>query len=194
MERTTEIKRKTKETDIFVSLNIDGEGKSDIKTGIGFIDHMLELFSKHSICDLTIKASGDISVDYHHTIEDIGITLGQAINKALGDKSGITRFGSTYISMDESLARAVVDLSGRGYLVYKFYVKDNVGGVDTELFKEFFRAVAENAQINIHIEVLYGENNHHKIEAIFKAFAVAFRQAVSYNERIKGLPSTKGKL
>ena len=194
MERTTEIKRKTKETDIFVSLNIDGEGKSDIKTGIGFIDHMLELFSKHSICDLTVKAIGDINVDYHHTIEDIGITLGQAINKALGDKSGITRFGSAYIPMDESLARAVVDLSGRGYLVYKFYVKDNVGGVDTELFKEFFRAVAENAQINIHIEVLYGENNHHKIEAIFKAFAVAFRQAVSYNERIKGLPSTKGKL
>ena len=194
MERTAEVKRKTKETDILVSLNIDGEGKSDIKTGIGFIDHMLELFSKHSICDLTIKASGDISVDYHHTIEDIGITFGQAINKALGEKSGITRFGSTYISMDESLARAVVDLSGRGYLVYKFYVKDNVGGVDTELFKEFFRAVAENAQINIHIEVLYGENNHHKIEAIFKAFAVAFRQAISFNEKIKGLPSTKGKL
>jgi imidazoleglycerol-phosphate dehydratase len=194
MERTAEVKRKTKETDILVSLNIDGEGKSDIKTGIGFIDHMLELFSKHSICDLMVKATGDINVDYHHTIEDIGITFGQAINKALGDKSGITRFGSTYISMDESLARAVVDLSGRGYLVYKFYVKDNVGGVDTELFKEFFRAVAENAQINIHIEVLYGENNHHKIEAIFKAFAVAFRQAISFNEKIKGLPSTKGKL
>jgi len=194
MERTAEVKRKTKETDILVSLNIDGEGKSDIKTGIGFIDHMLELFSKHSICDLMVKATGDISVDYHHTIEDIGITFGQAINKALGEKSGITRFGSTYISMDESLARAVVDLSGRGYLVYKFYVKDNVGGVDTELFKEFFRAVAENAQINIHIEVLYGENNHHKIEAIFKAFAVAFRQAISFNEKIKGLPSTKGKL
>jgi len=194
MERTAEVKRKTKETDILVSLNIDGEGKSDIKTGIGFIDHMLELFSKHSICYLMVKATGDINVDYHHTIEDIGITLGQAINKALGEKSGITRFGSTYIPMDESLARAVVDLSGRGYLVYKFYVKDNVGGVDTELFKEFFRAVAENAQINIHIEVLYGENNHHEVEAIFKAFAVAFRQAVSYNERIKGLPSTKGKL
>ncbi len=194
MERTAEVKRKTKETDILVSLNIDGEGKSDIKTGIGFIDHMLELFSKHSICDLMVKATGDINVDYHHTIEDIGITLGQAINKALGDKSGITRFGSAYIPMDESLARAVVDLSGRGYLVYKFYVKDNVGGVDTELFKEFFRAVAENAQINIHIEVLYGENNHHKIEAIFKAFAVAFRQAISFNEKIKGLPSTKGKL
>lgn len=194
MERKAEVKRKTKETDILVSLNIDGEGKSDIKTGIGFIDHMLELFSKHSICDLMVKATGDISVDYHHTIEDIGITFGQAINKALGEKSGITRFGSTYISMDESLARAVVDLSGRGYLVYKFYVKDNVGGVDTELFKEFFRAVAENAQINIHIEVLYGENNHHKIEAIFKAFAVAFRQAISFNEKIKGLPSTKGKL
>lgn len=194
MQRTAEIKRRTKETDIIVSLNIDGEGKSDIETGIGFIDHMLELFSKHSICDLTVKAIGDLKIDYHHTVEDIGITLGQAISKALGDKIGITRFGSAYIPMDESLARAVVDLSGRGYLVYKFYEKDNVGGVDTELFKEFFIAVADNAQINIHIEVLYGENNHHKIEAIFKAFAVAFRQAVSFNERIKGLPSTKGKL
>jgi imidazoleglycerol-phosphate dehydratase len=194
MERTAEIKRKTKETEISVSLNIDGEGKSDIKTGIGFIDHMLELFSKHSICDLMVKATGDISVDYHHTIEDIGITLGQAINKALGDKSGITRFGSAYIPMDESLARAVVDLSGRGYLVYKFYERHQIKGFDTELLKEFFRAVADNSQINIHIEVLYGENSHHKIEAIFKAFAVAFRQAVSYNERIKGLPSTKGKL
>jgi len=194
MERKAEIERKTKETDIKVSINIDGEGESRIDSGIGFFDHMLELFSKHSLIDIEMKAAGDINVDFHHTIEDVGITIGQAINKALGNKRGINRFGSAYIPMDESLARAVVDLSGRGRLVYKFYLKENVGGVDTTLIKEFFKAVAENAKMNIHIEVLYGDDTHHQIEAVFKAFAVALREAVSYNERIRGIASTKGKL
>jgi len=194
MERKGEVERKTKETDIKVLVNIDGEGESKINSGIGFFDHMLELFSKHSLIDIEMKAAGDINVDFHHTIEDVGITIGQAINKALGDKKGINRFGSAYISMDESLARAVVDLSGRGRLVYRFYLKENIGGVDTTLIKEFFRAVAENAKMNIHIEVLYGDGTHHQIEAVFKAFAVALREAVSYNERIRGIASTKGKL
>lgn len=194
MTRKAEIERKTKETEIKVLVNIDGEGESRINSGIGFFDHMLELFSKHSLIDIEMKAAGDINVDFHHTIEDMGITIGQAINKALGDKKGINRFGSAYIPMDESLARTVVDLSGRGRLVYKFYLKENIGGVDTTLIKEFFKAVAENAKMNIHIEVLYGDDTHHQIEAVFKAFAVALRGAVSYNERIRGIASTKGKL
>jgi len=194
MTRKAEIERKTKETEIKVLVNIDGEGESRINSGIGFFDHMLELFSKHSLIDIEMKAAGDINVDFHHTIEDMGITIGQAINKALGDKKGINRFGSAYIPMDESLARAVVDLSGRGRLVYKFYLKENIGGVDTTLIKEFFKAFAENAKMNIHIEVLYGDDTHHQIEAVFKAFAIALREAVSYNERIRGIASTKGKL
>ncbi len=194
MERKGEVERKTKETEIKVLVNIDGEGESRIDSGIGFFDHMLELFSKHSLIDIEMKAAGDINVDFHHTIEDVGITIGQAINKALGDKRGINRFGVAYIPMDESLARAVVDLSGRGRLVYKFYLKENVGGIDTMLIKEFFKAVAENAKMNIHIEVLYGDDTHHQIEAVFKAFAVALREAVSYNERIRGIASTKGML
>lgn len=194
MTRKAEIERKTKETEIKVLVNIDGEGESRINSGIGFFDHMLELFSKHSLIDIEMQAAGDINVDFHHTIEDMGITIGQAINKALGDKKGINRFGSAYIPMDESLARTVVDLSGRGRLVYKFYLKENIGGVDTTLIKEFFKAVAENAKMNIHIEVLYGDDTHHQIEAVFKAFAVALREAVSYNERIRGIASTKGKL
>ena len=192
--RKSEIQRKTKETDISVSINLDGEGKSTIDTGIGFFDHMLELFSKHSLIDLAITARGDIDVDFHHTMEDAGITLGKAIAEAIGNKKGITRYGCAYIPMDESLTRAVVDLSGRSFLVYKFYQREIINGVHTELFKEFFRALADNAKMNLHVEVLYGENTHHQIEGIFKAFAVALREAVSFNERIKGLPSTKGKL
>ncbi|MCK4966403.1 imidazoleglycerol-phosphate dehydratase HisB [bacterium] len=192
--RKAEIQRKTKETDISVSINLDGEGKSTIDTGIGFFDHMLELFSKHSLIDLAINARGDIGVDFHHTMEDAGITLGKAIAEAIGNKKGITRYGCAYIPMDESLTRAVVDLSGRSFLVYKFYQREIINGVHTELFKEFFRALADNAKMNLHVEVLYGENTHHQIEGIFKAFAVALREAVSFNERIKGLPSTKGEL
>ena len=194
MNRKSDIQRKTKETEIAVSLELDGEGKSAIKTGIGFFDHMLELFSKHSLIDLDIKAKGDTGVDFHHTIEDVGIVLGKAISEALGDKKGISRYGSAYIPMDESLVRAVVDLSGRNYLVYKFYQREIINGVHTELFKEFFRALADNSKITLHIEVLYGENTHHQIEGIFKAVAVALRKAISFDERIKGLPSTKGKL
>ena len=192
--RKGEIQRKTKETDISVSINLDGEGKSTIDTGIGFFDHMLELFSKHSLIDLAINSRGDISVDFHHTMEDTGITLGKAIAEAIGNKKGITRYGCAYIPMDESLTRVVVDLSGRSFLVYKFYQREIISGVHTELYKEFFRALADNAKMNLHIEILYGENTHHQIEGIFKAFAVALREAVSFNERIKGLPSTKGKL
>ena len=194
MERTAIIERKTKETDIKVSLNIDGGGVSKIRTGIGFFDHMLNLFSRHSLMDLEINATGDLKIDFHHTVEDIGITLGEAVCKSLGDKKGINRFGYSYIPMDESLARAVVDLSGRGYLVYKYYSNVFIKDFDPGLVKEFFKAFAENAKMNIHIEVLYGENAHHQVEAIFKAFAKALFQAASFNEKIKGLPSTKGKL
>ncbi|MFC1562501.1 imidazoleglycerol-phosphate dehydratase HisB [candidate division KSB1 bacterium] len=194
MARKATVERKTIETDIKVSLNIDGEGENKIRTEIGFFDHMLELFSKHSLIDLEINALGDLKIDFHHTVEDVGITLGEALSKALGDKKGINRYGSVYIPMDESLVRAVVDLSGRSYLVYKFYLKENIKEFDTELVKEFFKALADNAKMNIHIEVLYGDNTHHQIEAIFKAFAKALCQAVSFNERMEGLPSTKGKL
>lgn len=186
--------RKTKETNVTVSINLDGEGKSKIETGIGFFDHMLELFSKHSLIDLNVSAKGDIEVDFHHTIEDVGISLGKALKEAVGDKKGITRYGCAYIPMDESLCRAVIDFSGRNFLVYKFFQREIINGVHTEVFKEFFKALAENAKMNLHIEILYGENTHHQIEGIFKAFAVALREAVSFNERIKGLPSTKGKL
>ena len=194
MKRKASVERKTKETEVKVSLNIDGEGKAKIHTGIGFFDHMLELFSRHSLIDLEINAVGDIEVDFHHTIEDVGITLGEAVNNALGNKEGINRFGSAYVPMDDSLARAVCDLSGRCFLVYNCSTIESIRGFDVVLVKEFLKAFADNAKMNIHIEVLYGDNLHHQIEAVFKAFAKALCQAVSLNQRIKGLPSTKGKL
>jgi len=195
MERKAEIRRKTNETDIMLSLSIDGSGKGEIETGIGFLDHMLTLFSKHGLFDLKVKAQGDLVVDGHHTVEDIGIVLGQVLKQALGDKKSIKRYGTSHVPMDESLSMVVLDLSGRPFLVYDVQLtSDKVGDMDTELVEEFFRAVAFNAGINLHIKVFYGSNNHHIIEAVFKAFGRALDEATRTDERIEGVMSTKGSL
>jgi len=195
MSRTAQLSRKTAETDITLKLELDGEGNSVIDTGIGFLDHMLTLFSKHGLIDLEIKAQGDLQVDAHHTVEDIGIVLGQAIKQALGDKSSIRRYGTSYVPMDEALAMVCVDLGGRPYLVFNSrYTNERVGDMETELVEEFFRAVSVNAAMNIHINVLYGSNNHHIVEAVFKAFGRALDEAVRCDGRIKGVMSTKGLL
>lgn len=188
--RKDKLVRKTKETDIELSLNLDGTGKYDIKTGIGFFDHMLELFACHSGFDLTVKCKGDTQVDAHHSVEDIGIVLGKLINSCLGDKVGINRYSSFYVPMDESLARTVIDVSGRPFLVYKNSPKDKVGEFDTELVEEFFRAVATYGMLTIHIELFYGTNTHHMIEAIFKSFARALSEAVKITSN--KIPSSKG--
>lgn len=187
--------RTTKETQINIELNLDGTGKYNINTGIGFLNHMLELFSKHSLIDLNIKANGDLNVDEHHTVEDIGIVLGQAIKQALGDKKGIKRYGFL-LPMDESLAQVAMDLGGRSYLVFKYQPKrEFVGDLPTELLEDFFQAIAENLGCNLHINIKYGRNEHHKIEAIFKAFAKTMKMAIETDPRaINLLPSTKGKL
>lgn len=191
--RRSEISRKTNETDISLGFNIDGSGKAEIETGIGFFDHMLNLFARHGLFDLKVKAVGDLHVDSHHTVEDVGIVLGQALKEALGDKRSIKRYGSSYLPMDESLALAVVDLGGRPFLAFDAtFTSDKVGEMDTELVEEFFRAVVFNAGINLHIKVFYGSNNHHIIEAIFKAFGRALDEATLVDERIKGVMSTKG--
>jgi imidazoleglycerol-phosphate dehydratase len=193
--RTAKIERKTKETDISITLNLDGKGNHRIQTSIPFFDHMLSLFSLHSQIDIEIKASGDIEVDYHHLMEDLGIVFGEAIKKALADKEGITRYGHALIPMDESLAQVVIDLGGRPYLVYKMKrPMGSLSGLEVSLFQEFFRAMTNHAMMNFHIQVVYGMNLHHIFEAIFKAFGRALRQAVSLDPRMKGLPSTKGKL
>lgn len=195
MSRTAELSRKTAETDILLKLDVDGEGKSVIDTGIGFLDHMLTLFSKHGLLDLEIKARGDLQVDSHHTVEDIGIVLGQALKQALGDKSSIRRYGTSYVPMDEALAMVCVDLGGRPYLVCNVkYTNERVGDMETELVEEFFRAVSVNAAMNVHINVLYGSNNHHIVEAVFKAFGRALDEAIRSDSRIKGVMSTKGVL
>lgn len=191
--RGSTISRTTKETAISLSLNLDGTGKSNISTGIGFLDHMLTLFSFHSGIDLTVECNGDIQVDDHHTTEDIGLALGQALLEALGDKKGLNRYGSSYVPMDETLARVVVDFSGRPYLVYNAKIeREKVGMLDTQNVKEFFKSVSNEAKMNCHMEVLYGENDHHKIEALFKAFGRSVREAceIVSNE----IPSTKGVL
>ncbi len=195
MERKASINRKTKETDISLELNIDGKGNSNVSTGVGFLDHMLESFARHGLFDLDVKCEGDLIVDCHHTIEDIGIVLGQAIKKALGDKKQIIRFGSTIIPMDESLILVSLDLSNRPYLVfdYKFDV-ERVGYFDTEMVKEFFYAISYSAGMNIHIKVLEGGNAHHVIEAIFKAFAKSLDYATLKDPRIIDVLSTKGDL
>ncbi len=195
MERKASINRKTKETDISLELNIDGKGNSNVSTGVGFLDHMLESFARHGLFDLDVKCEGDLIVDCHHTIEDIGIVLGQAIKKALGDKKQIVRFGSTIIPMDESLVLVSLDLSNRPYLVfdYKFDV-ERVGYFDTEMVKEFFYAISYSAGMNIHIKVLEGGNAHHVIEAIFKAFAKSLDYATLKDPRIIDVLSTKGDL
>lgn len=195
MNRRAETSRKTKETDIALSLDIDGKGNSSIETGIGFFDHMLDLFAKHGLMDLTVKAVGDIEVDAHHTVEDVGIVLGQAIRDALGDKKSIKRYGMAFVPMDEALAMVVVDISGRPFLVFDVDLNPGmVGTMDTELVEEFFRAVAFNAGITLHIKKINGKNNHHIIEAIFKAFGRALDEASRTDDRISGVMSTKGVL
>jgi imidazoleglycerol-phosphate dehydratase len=194
--RTASIARSTKETAIAVELSLDGTGKSDIATGIGFFDHMLESFAKHGAFDITIKAKGDLHVDMHHTVEDVGIVLGQAFAQALGDMKGIRRFGHAYIPMDETLSRAAVDFANRPYLIWRVTLaRPKLGEMDTELFKEFFQAFAMHSGACVHIENLYGENTHHIVESCYKALARATRAAVEADPRIAGqTPSTKGVL
>ena len=193
--RIASCKRKTKETDIELTINLDGHGKNQIDTGIPFFDHMLEGFSKHGFFDLHMECDGDLQVDSHHTIEDCGIVLGDAIKKALGDKSGIKRFGSCILPMDETLVLCAVDLSGRPYLVFDGeFTTERLGTLDTEMIREFFYAVSYSAGMNLHIKVLSPGNNHHMAEAMFKAFARALDEAVSHDPRVKGILSTKGSL
>lgn len=193
--RISNIERETAETSISLLLNLDGEGKLLIQTGIGFFDHMLTHIGKHSLSDLEVQVKGDLEVDCHHTVEDTGIVLGQAIREAVGDKVGINRYGQAIIPMDEALILCAIDLSGRPYVdIDTPFTVEKVGTFDTEMVEEFFRAVAVNAGMNLHIEVLRGKNNHHIIEGMCKAFAKALLMAVTLNPRIKGVPSTKGML
>lgn len=196
VQRIGKIQRKTKETNIELVLNLDGCGKPQVKTPVPFLSHMLEAFSKHSGFDLKVTAKGDTQVDDHHTVEDIGICLGQALNKALGDKAGICRFGNFYAPLDEALVRAVVDLSGRSYIHFALdlMVKKRIGSFDTELVEDFFRAVADNGKFNLHLEKIHGRNSHHIVEAAFKSFARALKMAAAFDAKSKGVPSTKGHL
>ncbi len=195
MNRIATVNRKTRETDIAITLNLDGTGRSDISTGIGFFDHMLEGFSKHGFFDLNCKVAGDLQVDGHHTVEDTGIVLGEAIKQAIGDKKGMNRYGYFILPMDDALALCAVDLCGRPYLNFECeFTVPRVGYLDTELIKEFFYAVSYSAGMNLHIKMLAGDNNHHMIEAMFKAFAKALDQAASMNPRITDVLSTKGSL
>jgi imidazoleglycerol-phosphate dehydratase len=194
--RQAKVERKTNETEIAVSVNLDGTGAHDIATGIGFLDHMLDQLSKHSLIDISVRAKGDLHIDFHHTAEDVGIALGEAVKKALGDKKGIRRYASADLPMDGSLTRAAVDVSGRPFLIWKVeFTRDKVGEMDTELFREWFQAFAMNAGITLHVETFYGENNHHIAESAFKALARALREAVEIDPRAKdAIPSTKGTL
>lgn len=194
-DRKSKVIRNTNETKITLALNLDGSGKTDINTGIGFFDHMLESFARHGFFDLELTCKGDLEVDSHHTIEDVGIVLGQAIKEALANKEGIKRFGNFMLPMDESLVLCALDLSGRPYLVYDAtFTTMRIGDMDTEMIREFFYAVSYRAQINLHIKELYGDNNHHKSEAMFKAFGKALDEATRIDERIQGVLSTKGSL
>jgi imidazoleglycerol-phosphate dehydratase len=191
--RTAKITRNTSETNVSVTLNLDGSGQSNIQTGVQFLDHMLTLFAKHGIFDLDVSCKGDLGVDAHHSVEDIGICLGLAVDKALGDKKGVVRFAHSYFPMDETLVRAVADLSGRPYLVYNVKVKrERVGELESDLIEEFWKAFVTHARLNLHMELLYGRNTHHIFEAIFKATARALSLATRIDSRIKGVPSTKG--
>jgi imidazoleglycerol-phosphate dehydratase len=194
--RTATIKRTTKETDIEVSVDLDGKGVSKVSTGIGFFDHMLDLLARHSRIDITVKAKGDLHIDHHHTTEDVGIALGQAVKQALGDMKGITRYASVHMPMDEALTRVAVDVSGRPFLVFKAtFGKDKVGAFDTELVQEWFQAFAMNAGLTLHVENLYGTNDHHISESCFKGLARALRTAFAIDPRAAGeVPSTKGTL
>jgi imidazoleglycerol-phosphate dehydratase len=193
--RTASLKRKTAETDIALTLNLDGSGQVNVNTGVGFFDHMLTLLAKHALFDLDVKAQGDLHVDQHHTVEDVGICLGQALLKALGDKAGIVRYGSMTLPMEETLVTVAIDLSGRYAFVHKFaFPTEKIGAFDTELVQEFWQAVAVNGLLNLHVILHHGENSHHISEAIFKAAARAFRQAVAIDPRQTGVPSSKGTL
>ena len=193
--RIAEYTRKTKETDIYLSFDLDGRGDAKVDTGIGFFDHMLDGFARHGLFDLNVKVTGDLVVDCHHTIEDTGIVLGNAIKKAVGDKKGIKRFGSCMLPMDETLVLCAVDLSGRPYLSFDAeFTTDRVGYMDTEMVKEFFYAISYSAGMNLHLKVITGGNNHHMIEAMFKAFAKALDEATIINPRITDILSTKGSL
>ena len=195
MERYAEVGRKTGETDITVAINIDGTGKSNIDTGIGFFDHMLDAFARHGLFDLTVKVKGDLNVDGHHTVEDTGIVLGQAIAQAIGDKKGIKRYGYMILPMDETLALSAVDLCGRPYFVMDAtFNAPMVGDFDTQLVNEFFYALSYSAAMNLHLRIITGMNEHHKIEAMFKAFAKALDSATCYDDRITDVLSTKGSL
>lgn len=195
MGRCATVTRKTGETDITITIDLDGSGKTEISTGIGFFDHMLNSFARHGLFDLKVSVKGDLIVDCHHSIEDTGIVLGQAIKEALGNKESIKRFGSCMLPMDESLVLCAIDLSGRPYLVFDAsFSSERVGYFDTEMVKEFFYAISYSAGMNLHIKEMYGENNHHIIEAMFKAFAKALDDAVQKDIRIQGLQSTKGAL
>ena len=196
MKRQATIERSTKETRIKATIDLDGTGAYDVTTGIGFLDHMLEQLARHSLIDITLKAKGDLHIDFHHTTEDSGIVLGQAVAKALGDKQGITRYASVDLPMDETLTRVAVDVSGRPHLVWKVdFTRPKLGDMDTELFREWFHAFAQNAGITLHVQNLYGENNHHIAETCFKGLARALREAVSVDPRQGGrVPSTKGSL
>jgi imidazoleglycerol-phosphate dehydratase len=194
-QRTSQINRKTKETSVNISLNLDGSGKASIQTGVGFLDHMLDLLSRHSLIDLNVAAQGDLHVDAHHTVEDVGIVIGQCIEQAIGDKRGINRYGWAIVPMDESLAQVAIDLSGRPAFVFKVsFTGESIGAFPVELVEEFFKALCTNAKLNLHINVPYGTNNHHIAEAIFKATARALRQAVTHDPRNDDVPSTKGSL
>ena len=196
MKRKSEIDRITKETNIKVQIDLNGKGKYKISTGIGFLDHMLEQLSKHSGIDITLKAIGDLHIDDHHTTEDVGYTIGKGISEALGNRKGINRFGSAYVPMDETLSRVALDFSGRPYLVWKvFFTQNKLGKMDTELFKEWFQAFAQAIGANIHVENLYGTNNHHIIESCYKGLALAIKKAITIgNEKNGQVPSTKGKI
>lgn len=194
--RRAKIERKTRETDIRATVDLDGTGASKIKTGIGFLDHMLEQVARHGLIDIELEAKGDLHIDFHHTTEDCGIVLGQAVAKALGDKAGVTRYADVHLAMDEALTRVAIDVSGRPYLVWQVaFSRDKVGDMDTELFREFFQAFAQNAGITLHVATLYGDNNHHVAETCFKGLARALRKAVEIDPRQAGrVPSTKGTL
>lgn len=195
MARTATIDRKTRETQIQLELNLDGTGSGSWQTGVGFLDHMLELFTRHGALDLKVEAKGDLQVDQHHTVEDVGICLGQAVKQALGDKAGIRRYGHFALPMEETLCTTAIDLSGRYYLVFNApFSNSKIGDFDTELVEDFFQAFAANSLCNLHVLVHYGRNNHHIAEAIFKSAARALRQAVETDPRLPGVPSTKGTL
>ena len=194
--RSATVTRKTKETDIAVTVDLDGTGKARIQTGVGFFDHMLEQVARHSLIDIAVKAKGDLHIDQHHTTEDVGIVLGQAVKQALGERAGIARYADVQLPMDDALTRCAIDVSGRPYLVWKVaFSRPKIGDFDTELFREFFQALAQNAGITLHVETLYGKNNHHIAETCFKAVARALRAAVAIDPRQgKRVPSTKGTL